>query len=1025
PPPAAGETLAMAARWEAADGLSATPWPATLAQAVFLRPMDLPAAVLPGWGRDLRQVAVDGTDTAETLAAKLAAAGPFEHLVWLVPRTAVSAVSGAPGAADAQFAASAAGLRLVKALDALDMPGGAGRKLGLTVLTCNGQALSAEETIDAAAAGVHGLVGSLAKERARWAVRLVDVDAAAPPAFAEVLRVPADANGNAWVHRAGRWHRQVLRACHDLPAEQVGLVAGGVYVVIGGAGGLGRAFSTHLVRSARGQPVWVGRRPQDEEIAAGLREIGALGIEPLYLTADASVAGQLAQVRRRVLAAFGRIDGIVLTAMGATDRPLADTTEAQLRAVLAPKLDVPVAAAAAFGDLAMKHWIVFSSNNTFGKGAGNAGYSAGCTFIDAFAHQLRQRAAAAVKVMHWGYWGEVGVGRTLPESFKKRMALAGIGALGAQEAMQALDALLASPRDQLVFQRNTRPEATDHLGCFLPGDGDGGLPVAPAVMAAPAEGVTGILAAQLAAVLKIDARELDPHTAFSEFGVDSISSADFADAVNAALHTRLQPVDILSHPTLAELGAHVLASRPAAAAAPTAAAPAPPAAPALLAAATPPRQQDDGAIAIVGLRGFHPGAGDLAAHWRNLEAGADCIGEIDAGWLGDDQFHPDPAIAAASGRNYCRWGGRLDPAWAAGFDAGLIPAAMSFGALHPVEAMFLRGIGELLDGIGYGARDASARDAAPIGLFICGSGGPQAGQGAVADWSGGLRANRISFMHDLRGPSMAVDTMSSSSLAAVHAACASLRSGECGSAIAGGFSILGADYYRQASALRFLGSRADSRSFTAGDGYLPAECAGAVLLKRLGDARADGDRVLAVLRSTVANYAGRETAPFIPNPRAQARLIAMSLKAAGVDARGIGYVESAANGAALGDAVEFAALCKVFGASGGQAPWCALGSVKANIGHAAAASGMSQLAKVVLQLQHGALVPTRLAGLLNPAIRLEGSPFVMPGEALEWQRPIARVDGVRTVLPRRALVNSFGAGGSYVSAVVEEEGGAP
>ncbi|MES2938610.1 MAG: SDR family NAD(P)-dependent oxidoreductase [Pseudomonadota bacterium] len=1017
----AGATLAMVPRWETVTDLPGARWPEAASQVVLVHTADACIEVPPGWGPGVRRIALQAEDTVESVAARLGGEAAFEHLVWVVPPAVCDAVSGVAGVADDQFAVIAQGLRLVKALDAL---GYAGRKLGLTVLTFDAQALSADELVDAAAAGVHGFVGSLAKERTRWAIRLVDVQDGALPAFDDVLCIPVNAAGNAAVHRAGRWHRQVLLAHGDLPTGAPGLVPGGVYIVIGGAGGLGRAFSAHLVRSVRGQPVWVGRRPRDEDIAAGLREIGALGVEPLYLSADASVPAQLQEVRQRVLAEFGRIDGVVLTAMGATDKALQDTDEAHLRRVLAPKLDVPVAAGAAFGDLALRHWILFSSNNAFGKGAGNAGYSAGCTFLDAFAHQLRQRTASAVKLMHWGYWGEVGVGRALPDSFKKRMALAGIGILKAPEAMAALDALLRAPFHEMVFQRNTKPEATDHLGCFRAGETASVAPPVPADDA-PA-GVADILTARLAAVLKIDAKEIDGVTGFAEFGIDSISSAEFADAVNAALGTELQPVDILSHPSIGELSAHVQATRPSLAvpAPPEArAAPAAPAAAPALIAAPAPATDDDEAIAIIGLQGVHPGAADLAAHWRNLAAGTDCIGEIDAAWLADDLFHPDPATAVASGRNYCRWGGRLDPLWAAGFDAGLIPAAMAFGELHPVEAMFLRGIQELVRESGHAAWSVERRDAARMGLFICGSGGPLAGQGASADWSGGLRANRISFMFDLRGPSMAVDTMSSSSLAAVHAACASLRRGECRSAIAGSFSILGPDYYRQASALRFLGSRDDSRSFTAGDGYLPAECAGAVLLKTLRHAREDGDRVLAVLRSTVSSYAGRESAPFLPSPRAQARLVEMSLKAAGVEPRAIGHVESAANGAALGDAVEFAALCKVFGAVGGgsgRAAWCALGSVKANIGHAAAASGISQLAKVVLQLRHRTLVPTPLPGPLNPGIRLEGSPFAMPREAVEWECPIVTLDGVRTVLPRRALLNSFGAGGSYLGAVVEE-----
>ena len=305
---------------------------------------------------------------------------------------------------------------------------------------------------------------------------------------------------------------------------------------------------------------------------------------------------------------------------------------------------------------------------------------------------------------------------------------------------------------------------------------------------------------------------------------------------------------------------------------------------------------DDEPIAVIGVRGFYPGAANLESHWRNLQAGVDCIVEIDPAWATEQMFHPDPATALTSGRNYCKWGGRLDPSWAAALDTALIPKAMSVSNLDPIERMFLGCVHDLLRDARYDTYDADQREARPMGLFVCGNGSSFANDGsdyaaAPVELSGGLRANRISYMFDLCGPSMAVDTMSSSSLAAVHYACSSLRHQECRSAIAGGFSILSPDYYRLASQLRFLGSRANSRSFTAGDGYLPGECAGAVLLKPLRFAEEDGDNVLALIRSTVTNHTGRFIAPFTPSPRAQSRLVEMALKAAHVEPRSISYVE--------------------------------------------------------------------------------------------------------------------------------------
>jgi acyl transferase domain-containing protein len=212
-----------------------------------------------------------------------------------------------------------------------------------------------------------------------------------------------------------------------------------------------------------------------------------------------------------------------------------------------------------------------------------------------------------------------------------------------------------------------------------------------------------------------------------------------------------------------------------------------------------------------------------------------------------------------------------------------------------------------------------------------------------------------------------------------------------------------------------LGSRFDSRSFGDGDGYLPAEAVGAVLLKPLTRAEQDGDEILAVVRGTAVNHAGSSQAYGMPNGRSQMAVIRSALRRAGVAPESIGYIEAAASGSAIGDAVELTALAQVF-----EGVPCALGAVKSNIGHAEAASGITQLAKVLLQLRHGALAPTIHADTPNPHVRLEDTGLRLQRALTEWKRPLIEEDGVRREVPRRALINAFGAGGTYASAVLEE-----
>ncbi|WP_244242324.1 SDR family NAD(P)-dependent oxidoreductase [Xanthomonas citri] len=273
-------------------------------------------------------------------------------------------------------------------------------------------------------------------------------------------------------------------------------------------------------------------------------------------------------------------------------------------------------------------------------------------------------------------------------------------------------------------------------------------------------------------------------------------------------------------------------------------------------------------------------------------------------------------------------------------------------------------------------------------------------------------ANRVSHYFGLNGPSVAVDTMCSSFAVALHQACADLRRGDVAMAIAGAVNLsLDAHKFVALSQALLLASRFDARSFADGDGYFPSETVGAVLLKPLRTAERDGDAIWGVVRATAVNHAGSGQAYSVPNGQAQVGVMRDVLRRANVEAGAIGYVEAAATGAAIGDAIEWGAIAQVFD---GQP--CAIGSVKSNMGHAEAASGFSQLAKVLLQLRHGERVPTIGSEPPNPNLSLDGTGLHLQRHREGWTR--TRRQGRE--MPRLALINSFGAGGSNASLLVEE-----
>ncbi|MGY0788315.1 SDR family NAD(P)-dependent oxidoreductase [Azospirillum argentinense] len=565
---------------------------------------------------------------------------------------------------------------------------------------------------------------------------------------------------------------------------------------------------------------------------------------------------------------------------------------------------------------------------------------------------------------------------------------------------------------------------------------------APASAPAPAPVSGGLedaardhVRAHLAAVLKIAPGRIRDDQTFDRYGVDSLVVMDVGKRLEQDFG-RLPSSLLFETNTVAALAARLLNDHPARFAvllapslsvpAPQPAAAEPPASPPASLAAAAAR---DEAIAVIGMAGRFPGAATPDALWANLAQGRSSIREVPPErWRWPDHFDPD---ATEPGKSYTRWGGFLDDADR--FDArffGISPREAA--RMDPQERLFLETVWSLLEDAGCTsvALDAVERRAGVfVGVMNTHYGllgaeafvhRPAAAGGAAdalsAHWS---VANRVSYTLDLQGPSMAVDTACSSSLTAVHLACESLRRGECAVAVAGGVNlILHPLHYIRMSAMNMLSRGDRCHSFgAAADGFVDGEGVGAVLLKPLSRALADGDRIDAVILGSAVNAGGRTSGFTVPSPNAQARLVADALEHAGVDPATVGYLEAHGTGTVLGDPIEVAALTRAFARGGDRSAPCALGSLKSNIGHLESAAGVAGLIKVVLMMRHGLLVPTLNAEPVNPRIDFAGSPFALQTRLEPWRRPDA---GDGAAAPRRAGISSFGAGGANAHLVVEE-----
>ncbi len=436
-----------------------------------------------------------------------------------------------------------------------------------------------------------------------------------------------------------------------------------------------------------------------------------------------------------------------------------------------------------------------------------------------------------------------------------------------------------------------------------------------------------------------------------------------------------------------------------------------------------------GDIAVVGMAGKYPLADDLFDFWDNLAAGRDCVREIPRDRWDWREF--DAGEGRRAGLTaYSRWAGLINGA--GDFDASFFSISPKEAArMDPQERLFLQNVWATLEDAGY-TRAALAAAGGEVGVFVGvmnsqyelhAAQALESGETCEALSSFWSIPNRVSYFFDLQGPSVAVDTACSSSLTAIHLACESLRRGECRLALAGGVNlILHPLHYLRMCAMNMLSRGPRCRSFGAGaDGFVDGEGVGSLLLKPLADALVDGDRVHGVIRGSSLNAGGKTAGFTVPNPNAQAKLIHRALTSAGVDPRTVGYLEAHGTGTALGDPVEMAGLTKAFRSFTDGRGFCALGSVKSQVGHLESAAGVVGLTKVLLMLKRRALVPTIHSEPPHPKIDFAASPFYLQRELAPWESPT--VEGVRA--PRRAGVSSFGAGGSNAHVIVEEFEEAP
>ncbi len=431
-------------------------------------------------------------------------------------------------------------------------------------------------------------------------------------------------------------------------------------------------------------------------------------------------------------------------------------------------------------------------------------------------------------------------------------------------------------------------------------------------------------------------------------------------------------------------------------------------------------REKDEPVAIVGMGCRYPGNVDNSeSFWKLIREGKNAVTEVpQSRWDIDDYYDPDPD---APGKMYTRYGGfvnnmdqfdcgffGINPREAACLDPKqriLLEVAWESleNANIPAESLFGTSTGVF---VGIANFDYMSRQMSSLALseldnyFTTGS-------------SLCVAAGRLSYILGLNGPSFIVDTACSSSLLAIHLACRSLRVGESNLAIAGGVNMLlspeiSVNFCRN----RMLSADGKCKAFdVSGDGYVRGEGCGMIVLKRLSDAKADNNNIIAIVRGSAANQDGASGGLTVPSGPSQEQVIRQALASGKVKPEQVSYIEAHGTGTSLGDPIEIGSIGKVF--ADRREPLI-VGSVKTNIGHLEPAAGVSGLMKVVLSLQHGEIPPNLHFNNPNPRIPWDSLPVKIPTEITSWE-----TNGK----PRIAGVSSFGFSGTNVHVVLEQAPG--
>ncbi len=810
------------------------------------------------------------------------------------------------------------------------------------------------------------------------------------------------------------------------PLETGRLRGDRTYLVTGGLGGIGCALAGQLADRGAGAIVLNGRRPPDpeaEEAIEALRERGVrVKVELADVTDTAAVDAMLARIDADLLPLAGVIHSVGVL----SDAALINQSWDSFEQVLWPKMLGAWHLHRATMDRDLDMFVLFSSVAGVMGNPGQANHAAANAFLDQLAGHRRALGLPG-QAIAWGAWSELGEAAEQRERIERQLEAEGTGWITPGQGLQAfemlvrqdvasgmvaavdwsrygggqvdappfLDELLSISADDAVETEESTDDLLSQLSVSRQTD--------------PESVLVSFLQKELQAVMRLPTTP-SPSVGFFDLGMDSLMAVEFRNRLNRAFAGEyvVSNTAVFDYPDIATLTGHLseelgqIAEDDETPPTPETVVPEP----------RPAVGAEDDDIAIVGMACRFPQAKDLSEYWQLLESGKDAI--TDRRRNGDEDQDGENA-------RYLRGAFLDDIEW---FDSRFFRIApIEARTMDPQQRMMLETSWEALEDAGI---DPDGLRGSRTGVYggVVGSEYRE-----LIDASGQLVSHlgttssvavgRIAFALGLEGPAMAIDMACASSLAAIHQAAASLRRGEVDMALAGGVQVvLSRAVSRHMAQVGMLSLTGQCRPFdAAADGYVRGEGCGIVVLKRLSDAEADGDRIWGVIRGSAVNQNGASAGLTVPNGSAQERVMEEALAQAGISGADVDYLEAHATGSQLGDAIEMRAVGAVYGK--GREPGRPLlaGTVKSNIGHLEAAAGIAGLIKTVLAMKQGVIPKHLHFENPNPQIEWDQMPVRVTSDNTEWP--------LHPYRPPRAAVSAFGVSGTNSHVVLEGYGRPP